>query len=533
MSLRGVRLIALLLAVPGFAVPCQAQAPYFTLEIEEVSTTNAPAIHSTAFAQHDGLWLLITGRVDGLHLLFGGEAFPADMQNNNVLVYDPDADQIWSASLDELSDAVADPLRVTNGQFWQDGDTLYILGGYAYDHATAEKISFGVLSAVDVPGVISAVQNATALAPHIRQMASDDRLKVTGGHLLQFDGTYHLVGGNRFDGEYLGGFTQVYTEAVRSFDIDDNGSTLALSNYSETSDADNLHRRDVNVGPVVLDDGTEGFALFGGVFRTDANLPYRSPIYFDGASMTVDTGFEAQFGHYTSPMIPLYDADPDANLMHTIFFGGMNQFFYDETEQQIEEDNLVPFTNDVTMITRDGDGNTVEMVMPVTLPGLLGTNSVFFINPTLPRYDNGVIKLRELSSRTLLGHVLGGIESDMPNAGWMGGTTNASNRLFELYVTAHPVANESETPATFEVMPAAPNPFNSEARINIRVDETQELSVEVFDSLGRSVTTLHDGYLSAGSHSLVFKPNHLAGGVYTVRIDGKSGRTSQRLVYLR
>jgi len=331
------------------------------------------------------------------------------------------------ASWDELSDALADPLRTTNAQHHQDGNTLYVLGGYGYSNAAGEKITFGELTAIDLPGIISAVQNATPLSPHIRQMASDDRLKVTGGHLILFDGTYHLVGGNRFDGEYLGGFTQVYTEADRSFEIDDDGgATLTITNYVEASDTDNLHRRDGNLSPVILDSGSEGFALFGGVFRTDINLPFRNPVYFDGSSITVDTGFEARFGHYTSPVIPLYDADPGAELMHSIFIGGMNQFYYDETDQQIKEDNLVPFVDDATMITHDNGGTTTETVLPITLPGLLGTNATLFLELSLPKYDNGVIKLRELGGRTLLGRVLGRIESDAPNAGFRPGSRRRS-----------------------------------------------------------------------------------------------------------
>ncbi len=533
MPFRSFCLVTLLIAPLAFAPPVQAQAPYFTLEIEEVSATNAPAIHSTAVAEHNGLWVFVTGRVDGLHLLFGGEAFPADMSNNEIIVYDPDADQVWSASLDELSNALADPLRTTNAHHHQDGNTLYVLGGYGYSNADTEKITFGELTAIDLPGIISAVQNATPLSPHIRQMASDDRLKVTGGHLILFDGTYYLVGGNRFDGEYLAGFTQVYTEAVREFEIDDDGSTLAISNFTETSDADNLHRRDGNLTPVILDDGSEGFALFGGVFRTDINLPYRSPVYFDGSSMTVDTEFEAQFGHYTTPVIPLYDADPGPGLMHSIFLGGLNQFYYDETDQLIKEDDLVLFVDDVTMVTRDGSGTTTEMVLPLTLPGLLGTNATLFLEPSLPKYDNGVIKLRELGGRTLLGHVLGGIESDIPNAGWLGGNTSASDRMFEVYVTAHPVAIEDETPTTFAVLPATPNPFRDETHLNLRLDEAQQISVEVFDLLGRRVSTLHDGLISAGSHSFIFRPHGLAGGVYIVRVVGKNGTSAQRIAYVR
>lgn len=515
----------------GVALCAQAQTPSFLLEIEEVTVSNAPAIHSMAHAEHNDLWLFVAGRVDGLHVLLPNpNPFPPNQSNNSILVYDQASDQLWTASLDELPDAVADPLRTTNGQFWQDGETLYYVGGYGYENATEEKITFGNLMAIDIPGMIDAVQNATSLSAHIRQMVSDDTLKVAGGHLIKFDDTYHLVGGNRFDGEYMGGAIQTYTESVRSFDIDDNGTTLGISGLSEMVDVDNLHRRDINVSPVILDNGNEGFALFGGVFQVGANLPFYNPIYFDGASMDVDETFEAQFGHYTQPMIPLYSESTE--VMHTVFIGGMNQFYYDEDSESVVEDLLVPFVDDVTAISRSSDGTTIETVLPLTLPGLLGTNAAFFFNEDLPVFDNGVIKLDELDGRTLIGHMIGGIESSAPNAGWMEQPTEASDRLFAVYVTGTSSA-EYESPVSYEVLTASPNPFREETQVRVRLDQPQSLLVEVFDMLGKRIALLNDRPLPAGTHSFAIDGSGLAQGAYVVRIIGSEGRVSQQLVHIK
>ena len=298
--------------------------------------------------------------------------------------------------------------------------------------------------------------------------------------------------------------------------------------YLETSDPANLHRRDLNVGPVILDDGSEGFAVFGGVFQVAQNLPFRNPIYFDASSMTVDTGFEAQFGHYTQPMIPLYDETN--STMHTVFIGGMNQYFYDETDETIKEDRLVPFVDDVTAISRNDGGSTVETVMPITLPVLIGSNSVFFPNDALDTFGNGVIKLDEISGRTLVGHMVGGIEASEPNAGTFGQPTVASDRVFAVYVTGATSA-ENDTPLSFEVLPPSPNPFAGETRITVRLDAPQQLSVDVFDMLGRRVATLNNGELSAGPHTFVFDAHNVAGGVYIARVAGRSGVVSRRLVH--
>src|SRR5690606_39877572 len=59
--------------------------------------------------------------------------------------------------------------------------------------------------------------------------------------------------------------------------------------------------------PVVQPDGGEAFALYGGVF-TSANLPYRTPILFDADGID-ENPFEAQFGHYTTALLPIYRSE--------------------------------------------------------------------------------------------------------------------------------------------------------------------------------------------------------------------------------
>lgn len=518
--------VALLLAP---ALRAQDTTPYFSVEIEELTRANAPALHSAAVAQHDGLWLFVTGRTNGLHAITGGsDAFPNEFANGAVVVYDPDADQRWTASLDALPEALADPLRTTNAQFHQDGETLYVVGGYGHDSATGAKTTFGTLTALAVPGLIGAVQNGTALAPHLRQLA-DARLAVTGGHLAELDGRYILAGGNFFSGDYLAASqVQIYTDALRYFDIEDDGTTLALANYSETVDADRLHRRDGNLGPVIRADGSEALALFGGVFQTDANLPFRTPVYFDDAAVD-EAPFEAQFGHYTAPLLPLYDAATET--MHTVFFGGMGQYYVDETGT-VTEDLLVPFVDAVSILSTNSDA-TVEHVLDTRMPGRLGTNAAFFLDPSLPTYTNGVIRLRDLGGRTRVGYIHGGIETDTPHPGFFGGASWASTRVFAVYVTALPVSVEHEQPADFAVLPAAPNPFRSEAHLAVRLDRPQPLRVEVFDLVGRRLAVLHDGALAAGPHTFTLDGADWPAGVYLARVTGERGTVTQRLARLR
>jgi hypothetical protein len=520
-----LRFALLALAVAPFvAVAAQPTVP-FVLEIEEVTANQAPALHSTSHAEDAGRWLFVTGRTNGLHgLTATPDPFPAQFANGAVVVYDLATDTRWSASLDGLDPAVAAPLRSTNAQFCQVGSTLYVVGGYGRNVA-GDNVTHPTLTAINVPAIIAAVQNGTALAPHVRQLV-DERFAVAGGHFIRRGDHYQLVAGNRFDGDYLGGNqVQVYTEAIRSIWLSDDGTTLSVTGYSEDSSAQNLHRRDGNVAPVVLPGGVETFSIYGGVFNS-FNLPFRNPVRVDVGSHAAGT-FQARFGHYTTPVLAMHDARDGS--MHTTFFGGMGQFWYNESTGQIVEDGLVPFIDDIATLSVAADGTTGETVLPVGMPGYFGTNAQFFQSHTLPTWSNGVVRLEALSGRTLIGHIHGGITTDRPNPGWTGGPSEASDRVFAVFVTPQPVAAEDDAPAALlSLTQPLPNPVVSSSRMILTLGRSEDVRVELYDAVGRRVRVIHDGALAGGSHAIEIDGGGLSSGVYLVRaVAGASSLSRQ------
>ena len=539
------------------ALPVAAQdAADLPFEVDLVERTFAamPGLHSFAWAKHDGKWLFVAGRVDGLHGIVEF-AFPDDEANNAVWIVDRAAEQVWSRSLDELDDAVADPLRGTNPEYYQEGETLYVVGGYGTDSATGQMITFPTLTALDVPGLIEAVTTGGDLAPHLRQ-TTDERFAVTGGELRRdlFDSSvYLLFGGQRFDGEYSvggNGFTQEYKEQIFGFYLTDNASALSIDEaFVLDYDPEVLHRRDMTVAPSYTRVGcfevctyiTESFGMYGGVFRTDANLPYRTQVYFayTDAPEIFESSYEQQFAHYTAPALPLWDAAEET--MHTTFFGGMAQFVYDEDTGEVEQDYLVPFTDDIVTLTNvlaENNPATFETVMPEPMPGLLGTNAVMIPAPGVPRSSHGVVQLGDLTARTLAGWIVGGIESSSPNPGWMSMVateTHASSRLFEVWVTPRGITASEPGAAPLAVALEAPypNPFRTEATVAVVLDRKATVTVEVFDALGRRVARLHDGPLAARRHAFTFQPGDLPAGVYYARIHGDGFSETRPLVRVR
>jgi len=242
-----------------------SQSLPFQISIEPLSIPNIGGLQSFAFGQHDGKWLIVGGRLDGLHRRQPFASFDIAGNNNRLIVIDPLNQNQWSALIDTLPVSIKEQLSSTNMEFHQEGEYLYLVGGYGYNVATASRKTFDQFTAIDVPQVINAVINNTPISPYIRQI-SDAKFAVTGGHLKRINQTYYLIGGNKFDGDYnpMGHatYTQQYTNAIRKFDLSDDGTNLSVIHYPEINDSINLHRRDYNAVQQILPTGAEAISIY-------------------------------------------------------------------------------------------------------------------------------------------------------------------------------------------------------------------------------------------------------------------------------
>lgn len=73
---------------------------------------------------------------------------------------------------------------------------------------------------------------------------------------------------------------------------------------------------------------------------------------------------------------------------------------------------------------------------------------------------------------------------------------------------------ESEIPIEFSVSQNYPNPFNPSTNIEFSIPQSMEVSVNVYDVLGKQVAILANGQRSSGSHSVTFDASHLPSGMY-------------------
>ncbi|MBL7923075.1 MAG: T9SS type A sorting domain-containing protein [Bacteroidia bacterium] len=493
-------------------------------------------LQAYSFGQHNGKWLIIGGRLDGLHRRQPFAAFNVAGNNNQLIVVDPVTRQKWSAPLTPLSQSLQDQLSATNMEFHQEGNYLYIVGGYGYSTAQASKITFGNLTAVDVPAVINAVMTGTAYDTFFRQI-SDVQFAVTGGHLKKINNTFYLIAGNRFDGNYnpMGGpsYTQVYTEAIRKFNLTDNGTTISITHLPEVIDALHLHRRDYNAVPQILPDGAEGITVFSGVFQPAIDLPFLNSVDIDSLGHSVNTTFQQYYNHYHCAVLPLYSAS--ANEMHSVFFGGIAQYY--DSSGVLVQDNNVPFVKTIARVTRNSAGAMAEYKLPLEMPGLMGSGAEFIPVLSVPRYNNDVFKLDDfIADSTLVGYIYGGISSTAANIFFTntGTESSASSQVFKVYVLrnastgSHDLNEQSNGTLQMQVFPN-PNDGDFIVKFNLKAMGSTTISLYRSDGLKIEDKVLND--LRIGENTYSRKINNLdQGGIFYLTIETSYEKATQKIV---
>lgn len=88
-------------------------------------------------------------------------------------------------------------------------------------------------------------------------------------------------------------------------------------------------------------------------------------------------------------------------------------------------------------------------------------------------------------------------------------------------------------PDQVTLSPAFPNPFNPTTQITFSLPKAGNVSLEVFDQLGRPVAQLANGWYAPGRYEAAFDGSSLAAGLYLARLNVEGATQTQKLVLLK
>lgn len=529
----------LLVAIALISHYSYAQTAPFEISIEPLNISDLGGIQSYAFGQHGGKWLIVGGRLDGLHRRQPWAAFDVAGHNNQLIVVDPIAQQKWSAPLSTLPTGIQEHLSSTNMEFYQEGDYLYCIGGYGYSATEGDHTTFANLTAIKVSDAIDAVISNASLTSYFRQL-TDAQFQVTGGQLKKIDNTYYLLGGHKFIGRYnpMGpdqgpGFIQEYTDAIRKFNVSDDGTTINITHLPSYFDSSELHRRDFNAEPQILPNGDEGITIFSGVFQHDVDLPFLNSVTVDADGYAPNNSFQQYYNHYHCATLPLYSEIE--NEMHTVFFGGIAQFY--DSEGTLVQDDNVPFVNTIARVTRDANGMMAEYKLPIEMPALLGAGAEFIPNSDFPHFEKGVFKLDSITAdSTLIGYIFGGISSTQPNIFFIndGTQSSATSQIFKVFikkslsVSVDDLNFSSTSPLNLMIYP---NPNNGVMNISFILQKRDSVVISIFDTKGALLHEVLLENLSEGKNLYTKELTNLTNGsVYLISLETSTEKVTQRIV---
>lgn len=109
----------------------------------------------------------------------------------------------------------------------------------------------------------------------------------------------------------------------------------------------------------------------------------------------------------------------------------------------------------------------------------------------------------------------------------MGGTPGVANSSLVS------IDQETMQPTSFILNQNYPNPFNPSTIISYQLPESSLISVKIFDTLGREITTLFDGKMSAGEHQIQFDGTGLSSGVYIYQLQTKDFVQTRKMLLLK
>ena len=88
-------------------------------------------------------------------------------------------------------------------------------------------------------------------------------------------------------------------------------------------------------------------------------------------------------------------------------------------------------------------------------------------------------------------------------------------------------------PAIISLSQNYPNPFNASTLIRYELPQSSQVKIEIYDLLGRKVTTLYDGEKQAGHHYVIWNTGDFSSGIYFSKLRAGEYSESRKMMLLK
>ena len=78
-----------------------------------------------------------------------------------------------------------------------------------------------------------------------------------------------------------------------------------------------------------------------------------------------------------------------------------------------------------------------------------------------------------------------------------------------------------------------PNPATDKATVDFTISENSTVKVDVYDAMGRIVSTINEQSYNKGSHKVVINTATLPAGVYSIKMQTSTGSLSHQLTVVK
>jgi len=91
----------------------------------------------------------------------------------------------------------------------------------------------------------------------------------------------------------------------------------------------------------------------------------------------------------------------------------------------------------------------------------------------------------------------------------------------------------AQVPSNFALIGNYPNPFNNSTLISFRLGEPGYVNLDIYNMLGQQIASLHDGYLEAGQHDIVWHATTVSSGIYFYKLTAGLNSAVKKMSFIK